>query len=177
MSSQHPVVETPSVPEPPPPSASRRPRCSHISCNGLPCRYSAEPGSDRCKHHLASTPSAQPDDALAEELLAAAGSLSSPADVNRLIRSVLQALVQRRLSAKEAGILCYIAQTSLHSQRAIARQQQLEAEAQQQQDEDEDDDGPPKLTWNLPPPAWIESHPVEYAELRKRIEKHAPGSL
>jgi len=180
MSSQQQVVQSQSVHEPPPASASasRRPRCSHISRNRVLCRYSAQPGSDRCKYHRASPPSVQSDDVLADELLAAAGTLSSPADVNRLIRSVLQALLQRRLSTKEAGILCYIAQTSLRSQRDVARFQQLQAkpeakaETESSSGVDEDDALiPHKLTWNLPPPAWVDAHPREYAAICRRIER------
>ena len=197
MPSQPNEVATQSTPAPSSPPPSPRPRCSHISRSGTPCRYSALPHSNFCKYHLPVVPAflagrtptelaparscggssdrrrataADPDPALAAELLEAAGEFSTPSDVNRVMRAVYRAMVERRLSPKEAGVLCYIAQTTLHSQRAMDRHQQLEAEAQARREGDEDNDSPPMLTWNLPPNDWIHNHPQEYAAILKKME-------
>ena len=103
-----------------PSSASpSRPRCSHKSQNGKPCRYSAMSGFRFCKHHV---PDEVPpsDDALAAILAKAAGHLSCPEDVRRVMAAIFHALVQHRLSSKDAGVLCYIAQTILHFLRTSA---------------------------------------------------------
>jgi len=105
---------------------SSRCRCQHQPRSGAKsCRYFAAPGSRFCKHH---TRDDRPDtnDALAAELAEAAGDFSSPKNVKLVMAKIFHALVQRRLSPKEAGVLCYIAQTILHSHRAIAYQQKLE---------------------------------------------------
>jgi hypothetical protein len=99
--------------------------------------HSAKPGS-------AATNATADDPALVSDLLDAAGELTSAGDVTRVLRTVFRAMVERRLSPKEAGTLCYLAQTILHSQRATALQQKLEAEAAAADEE------PEKLTWNLP---------------------------
>lgn len=89
----------------------------------------------------------QYDPALASDLLDAAGDLTSAGDVNRVLRTVYRAMVERRLSSKDAGVLCYLAQTILHTHRAAACEQKLEAEAAAKEARR---NGPPKLTWNLP---------------------------
>jgi hypothetical protein len=61
---------------------------------------------------------------------------------------IFHAMVQRRLSAREAGVLCFIAQTILHSHRAIAYHEKLQAEAAVAEKRRNE---PDKLTWNLPP--------------------------
>ena len=63
------------------------------------------------------------------------------------MRKIFQAMVERRLTPKEAGVLCYIATTVLHTHRAMQYQQKLEAEKAA---EEERRNGPTKLTWNLP---------------------------
>jgi len=111
-----------------PSSASpSRPRCSHKSQNGKPCRYSAMSGFRFCKHHV---PDDVPpsDDALAAILAKAAGHLSCPEDVRRVMAAIFHALVQHRLSSKDAGVLCYIAQTILHSLRTSAYLDKAEAQ-------------------------------------------------
>ena len=66
-------------------------------------------------------------------------------------RTVYRARVERRLTPKEAGILCYISQTILHTHRAIAFQQKLAAQEATAKAKAERMAPPThKLTWNLP---------------------------
>lgn len=123
----------------PPPT---RPRCSYVSRTGKPCRYlavSVEKGF--CKNHLPPPPPGSPEE-LAHTLEKMAGNFDTPEGVNHVMYVLFFALVQGKISERKAGILTYMAQTILHSHRAIAMKQKLE---------------PPKLappyrlTWNLPP--------------------------
>ena len=126
MESQQSLVASPSLQHRASAPPSSRCRCQHKPRSGAKsCRYFAAPGSRFCKHH---TRDDRPDtnDALAAELAEAAGDFSSPKNVKLVMAKIFHALVQRRLSPKEAGVLCYIAQTILHSHRAIAYQQKLE---------------------------------------------------
>ena len=97
-----------------------RPRCQHISRNGRPCRYlGLSPENPFCKDHVPPPPSGTPE-ALAYALQRAAADFSSPQDVKNVMAKVFCAMLERRLSPKEAGVLCYIAQTILHCQRLSA---------------------------------------------------------
>jgi len=97
-----------------------RPRCLHVSRNGRPCRYlGLSPENPFCKDHVPPPPSGTPE-ALAYALQRAAADFSSPQDVKNVMAKVFCAMLERRLSPKEAGVLCYIAQTILHCQRLSA---------------------------------------------------------
>ena len=117
---------------------------SHLHQAASPS-FQQPPPSANSTPASANAPAADP--ALISDLLDAAGELTSAADVTRILRTVYRAMVERRLSPKEAGTLCYLAQTILHSQRAAALQQKLEADAAE---EERLRDEPEKLTWNLP---------------------------
>ncbi len=97
-----------------------RPRCLHVSRNGRPCRYlGLSPESPFCKNHVPPPPPGTPEE-LACALQRAAADFSSPQDVKNVMAKVFCAMLERRLSPKEAGVLCYIAQTILHCQRLSA---------------------------------------------------------
>jgi hypothetical protein len=65
------------------------------------------------------TPLPQFDSALAAEITELAGDFSSPEQVNRVMGKIFDSLLHRRITAKEAGTLCYIAQTILNGQRTV----------------------------------------------------------
>ncbi len=97
-----------------------RPRCQHISRNGRPCRYlGLSPDNPFCKDHVPPPPPGTPEE-LAYALQRAAADFSSPQDVKNVMAKVFCVMLERRLSPKEAGVLCYIAQTILHCQRLSA---------------------------------------------------------
>lgn len=97
-----------------------RPRCLHVSRNGHPCRYlGLSPENPFCKDHIPPPPPGTPEE-LACALQRAAADFSSPQDVKNVMAKVFCAMLERRLSPKEAGVLCYIAQTILHCQRLSA---------------------------------------------------------
>jgi len=112
-----------------------RPRCTHVSRNGRHCRYlGLSPENPFCKDHVPPPPPGTPEE-LAFALQRAAADFSSPQDVKNVMAKVFCAMLERRLSPKEAGILCYIAQTILHCQRLDAYLEKVK----QEQAEEEDD--------------------------------------
>lgn len=117
---------------------SPRPRCLHVSRNGRACRYlGLSPESPFCKDHVPPPLGGTPQE-LACALQCAAADFSSPQDVKNVMAMVFCAMLERRLSPKEAGVLCYIAQTILHCQRLGAYLDK----AKEVQAKDSDDDVP-----------------------------------
>jgi hypothetical protein len=130
-----------------------RPRCQHVSRNGRPCRYlGLSPENPFCKDHVPPPPPGTPEE-LAHALQRAAADFSSPQDVKNVMAKVFCAMLERRISPKEAGILCYIAQTILHCQRLSAYFDKVK----EQQAKDEDDGiprnyyGQPIIPYQPPP--------------------------
>ncbi len=122
-----------------------RPRCQHVSRNGRPCRYlglSLE--NPFCKDHVPPPPPGTPEE-LAYSLQRAAADFSSPQDVKNVMAKVFCAMLERRLSPKEAGVLCYIAQTILHCQRLDVYLAKVEAQLAE-----EEDDGIPRNIYGDP---------------------------
>src|SRR5208282_2181093 len=116
---------------------SALPRCAHLSPSGRQCSQPVCSSSPSfCFTHAPKAPS-PPSDAstFAAELVEAAGDLSSPADVNRVLVKIFHGLAKDRIPVKKAGTMCYILQTTLLSQRAIADQQELKKEAEEEADE------------------------------------------
>ena len=112
-----------------------RPRCQHVSRDGRPCRYlGLSPENPFCKDHAPPPPPGTPEE-LACALQRAAADFSSPQDVKNVMAKVFCTTLERRLSPKEAGVLCYIAQTILHCQRLDAYLEKVK----QEQAEEEDD--------------------------------------
>jgi hypothetical protein len=106
------------------------PRCGHLSPSGRRCSQPVCSSSPHfCFTHdpkLAAPPDTEA--ALAAELAEAAGDFTKPENVNRVLAKIFHALAAGRLTTKKAGVLSYIAQTILHSQREIAVQKKLEEE-------------------------------------------------
>jgi hypothetical protein len=121
------------------------PRCRHKTSSGNPCRYFARPNSLYCKRH---TKTAHPEAAtLAAELIVIARNFDSPQDVRNVLCKIFHALVFDLITERRAGILCYMAHTILHSQRAQAQFQKLaDQKAAADSPKEQEDD----LTWNLP---------------------------
>jgi len=121
-----------------PPGARRH--CSYKTSTGKPCRYLALPGKVFCKAHVRQL---LPDpDALAEELIAVGNTMGSPWKVAGVMVKVFHATLRRRISAREAGVLGYIAQTIVLSLRVGMMQAniewesgQIKAELEQMEDE------------------------------------------
>jgi hypothetical protein len=112
-----------------------RPRCQHISRNGRPCRYlGLSPENPFCKDHVPPPPPGTPEE-LAFALQRAAADFSSPQDVKNVMAKVFCAMLERRLSPKEAGVLCYIAQTILHCQRLSAYFDKVKDEQAEEEDD------------------------------------------
>jgi len=153
MKSRRTITASKILTEPDSASAAASCRCTHTSRTGKPCRYFASPGSGFCKYH-ACDDRADTYDALAAELAEAAGDFSSPDAVMKVMSKVFHALVQRRVTAKDAGVLCYISQTILQSQRAIAYYQKLNKESAEESNEKEllelRRHGWPKISVNVP---------------------------
>ena len=104
-----------------------RARCRHISRNGRPCRYLAvSPETHFCKEHLPS-PDSNCSEELALALKTAARNFDTPETVKDVLFLVFCALAEEKISERRAGILCYLAQTILHSHRAIAHQKKIKA--------------------------------------------------
>lgn len=116
------TTEFPEQPSAAPPAP--RFRCSHKARSGKPCRYFALPGSRFCKNHA---PRERLEvEALAADLMESAGDFSSPDNVRSVMAKVFGAMLRRQLTSKQAGVLCFIAQTILHSQRAMQLYLQME---------------------------------------------------
>jgi hypothetical protein len=137
-----------------PEDASGQRRCQHISRNGRPCRYLALSGNTLfCRAHQPA-PSPGSPEALAElagALQKAAHNFDSPERVKDVLFMIFRALLEGHITERKASILCYLAQTILHSHRAMTLQRKLDAEAAAQRAAAEQAAmRPDKLTWNLP---------------------------
>jgi len=118
---------TPPQAAPPPPT---RPRCQYVSRNGKPCRYRVYiVGKPFCKYHI---PPDSPEE-LAVTLERMAGNFDTPENVTNVLYTIFFSLVDGTISERKAGLLTYIAQTILHSHRAM----QLFAKTERQLEEQE----------------------------------------
>ena len=157
-------LETPVAPQSAPPSISFSPRarCQHVSRTGRACRYRAVSANQPfCKHHL---PPGSPEH-LSEQMFRICHEFMTPDHVTNVLHSIFFALADGDISERRAGMLTYILQTILNSQRANLQLQKLVATSERQGlDVDNPFDsnaepaargvpptGPDKLTWNLPP--------------------------
>lgn len=103
-----------------------RPRCQHVSRNGRPCRYlGLSPENPFCKDHVPPPPPGSPE-SLAKALEEMGGKFETPEEVNRVLYVLFFALAKGTITERRAGILTYIAQTILHSHRAMQYRQQME---------------------------------------------------
>jgi len=112
----------------------------------------ASPDSPYCRSHAKNTIIVA--STLAAELSQAAGSLSAPEDVNRVLAKIFLALAEDRLSTRKAAVLGYIGQMLLRSHREIAFHKKLAEEEAKR-----NDSGPPividipGMTYEPPTPA------------------------
>jgi hypothetical protein len=113
-------------------SINSLPRCTHTSPSGRRCRSSASaPESLFCLRHQP-----QPEKLAATELTRAAGTLSTPEEINRFLTRVTLLRIEGRLTPKEASNYAYLCLILQLGQRAIAfhqklRDARLEHEAEQ----------------------------------------------
>ena len=157
-------LETPVAPQSAQPSISFSPRarCRHVSRTGRACRYRAVSASQPfCKHHL---PPGSPEH-LSEQMFRVCHNFMTPDHVTNVLHSIFFALADGEISERRAGMLTYILQTILNSQRANLQLQKLVATSERQGlDVDNPFDcnaetasaaapatGSDKLTSNLPP--------------------------
>jgi len=93
---------------------SRRPRCQHVSRNGRPCRYRAVSAKEPfCKHHLPEGSTEQ----FSELLEKMAENFDTPEGVTNVLHSIFFWCAYGYISERKAGVLTYVAQTILNSQR------------------------------------------------------------
>jgi hypothetical protein len=122
------------------------PRCTHTSPSGRRCRsVSCAPDSPFCFRHQP-----QPEKLAAAELSTAAGTLSTPEEINSLLTRVTLLRIEGRLTPKEASNYAYLCLILQLGQRAIAFHQKLrdariEHEAEQSRRK-------AVLSWSLPRP-------------------------
>lgn len=98
-------------------------RCAYTNARSQRCRMAASPGSPYCHSHAKNTVIVA--STLASELSQAAGALSAPEDVNRVLAKIFLALAEDRLSTRKAAVLGYIGQMLLRSHREIAFHKKL----------------------------------------------------
>jgi hypothetical protein len=95
-------------------------RCTHTSPSGRRCRSSSAPDSPFCFLHQP-----KPEALAAVELTAAAGTLSTPEEVNHFLTRVTLLRIEGRLTPKEASNYAYLCLILQLGQRAIAFHQKL----------------------------------------------------
>ena len=122
------------------------PRCTHTYPSGRCCRSSSAPDSTFCRHHQL-----EPEALATAALTEAAGTLSTPEELNRFLTRVTLLRIEGRLTPKEASNYAYLCLILQLGQRAIAFHQKLrderaEREAEQQARMQ------PMMGWNLPRP-------------------------
>lgn len=108
------------------------PRCSDISRTGKHCRYLAISwGNPFCKTHA--KPPDPADPLLCSELTdimeVVSHNFQTPAAMNSILYTIFFALAEGRITERRAGVMCYIIQTVLHTQRAITLQRKNEEKA------------------------------------------------
>jgi hypothetical protein len=108
------------------------PRCRNPICPEHPqlCTVHLQHSASLQSPGDPQAPPAPPfDDALVAEIASLAGDFSSPEQVSRVMAKIFHSLLHRRISTKEAGMLCYIAQTILQSQRTVSYLEKSTAQA------------------------------------------------
>ena len=125
-------------------SLNSLPRCTHTFPSGRCCRSSSAPDSTLCPHHQP-----KPEELAAAELSAAAGTLSTPEEVNSLLTRVTLLRIEGRLTPKEASNYAYLCLILQLGQRAIAFHQKLRAERAEREAEEV---RKPAMGWDMPRP-------------------------
>jgi len=125
-------------------SLNSLPRCTHTSLSGRRCR-SSSPDSSFCPRHQP-----KPEPLATAELTAAAGTLSTPEEVNHFLTRVTLLRIEGRLTPKEASNYAYLCLILQLGQRAIAFHQKLRDERAEH--EAEQSRIKATLGWSLPRP-------------------------
>jgi outer membrane biosynthesis protein TonB len=114
MSTRKPSSTAPSA------SASNRPnRCRHVSRNGRPCRYLAAAPTDYCKNHVPKDKTKDTLELLHKVMAKNAENLETPEGVSNVLYTIFFATLDGDISERRAGVLTYLAQTILNTQRAV----------------------------------------------------------
>jgi hypothetical protein len=102
-------------------SQNSLPRCAHTYASGRRCRSSSSsPDSPFCPRHQP-----KPEALATAALTEAAGTLSTPEEVNRFLTRVTLLRIEGRLTPKEASNYAYLCLILQLGQRAIAFHQKL----------------------------------------------------
>lgn len=97
-------------------------RCPHVSRNGRRCRYRASSIAEPyCKYHRPPNSSA----VLGKQLEIMAQNFDTPEGVNNVLYTIFFWLALGYISERKAGVLTYVAQTILNSQRTNLQLQKL----------------------------------------------------
>ena len=105
--------------------------CHHISPRGQRCRMLRAPNHEAlCAYHLQQTAAPPLDhEALAAELLASTGDLSSANEVNTLLGNLVRMLAHKRIDRKDAIAIAYMSQLLLNTLTPLERELQAEQKA------------------------------------------------
>ncbi|HET7106068.1 MAG TPA: hypothetical protein VFI38_04605 [Candidatus Acidoferrum sp.] len=125
-------------------SLNSLPRCTHAYPTGRRCRSSSVLDSPFCPHHQP-----KPEVLAAAALTEAAGTLSTPEELNRFLTRVTLLRIEGRLTPKEASNYAYLCLILQLGQRAIAFHQKLREERAEHAAEEA---RKPEMGWRLPRP-------------------------
>ncbi len=123
------------------PDTSASQRCLHVSPAGRHCRMLSADESGLCAYHAlprftAAAPNSDSAASISEEtaneLLADIKDFKSPAAVNQFLGNVVEQVVRRKVSRRDAITLAYLSQLILNSQSAMVREQIAKAESKPQ---------------------------------------------
>ena len=119
-------------------------RCTHTFPTGRRCRSTSAPDSSFCYGHQP-----KPEALATAALTEAAGTLSTPEEVNRFLTRVTLLRIEGRLTPKEASNYAYLCLILQLGQRAIAFHQKLRNERAEREAEEA---RKPEMGWRLPRP-------------------------
>lgn len=126
-------------------SLNSLPRCTHTFPTGRRCRSSSAPDSSFCHGHQP-----KPEALAIAALTDAAGTLSTPEEVNHFLTRVTLLRIEGRLTPKEASNYAYLCLILQLGQRAIAFHQKLRDERAEHEAEQANIKA--AMGWNLPRP-------------------------
>jgi hypothetical protein len=129
-------VQTANQPIPTAPSAYET--CQNVSARGHRCRTPSADDSGLCAYHARRRAQPPPDgrthvsisDDTAEELLGNIDDFNTPAAVNLFLGNLVEQVVRRRVTRRDAIALAYLSQLLLNSLSAMSRERILKEEAQ-----------------------------------------------
>ena len=105
-------------------------RCQHRLANRTRCRLPVSQADPRfCPRHALSPHQQADGEALAAELLASTGDLSSADEVNALLGNLVRMLAHKRIDRKDAIAIAYMSQLLLNTLTPLERQLKAEQKA------------------------------------------------